>query len=148
MQVRSKHSQKALKVMKWVGVVCERIDIHPCYLSHFQFEQHVIYQLCCQTLHVIVFSRRPGREGRVERERTIPSFPEDGWHLFWSWWPPSLCKYSPGTVLLKWSRTSNVGMQFSRGSAGKWNTAEHKTGNITRVCQSKSYVATSFCRSD
>lgn len=80
MPVIPEHNQKALKVMKWVCVICERIDIHPYYLSHFLFKQHIIYQLCCQMLHVIVFSRRlGGKEGRrTEGGKPFPSSQEKG----------------------------------------------------------------------
>lgn len=63
--------------MKCVCVICECIDIYPYYPSHLQFNQHIIYQLCCQMLHVIVLSRKlGGREGRTDGgEITIPFFP-------------------------------------------------------------------------
>lgn len=95
-QVKPKHSQKALKVMKWVCVICECVDIHPCYLSRFQFKQHIIYQLCCQTLHVIVFSIRPGREGKganhslLSKEKGGTRF-EAGDHLLFTSTPLALC---------------------------------------------------------
>lgn len=102
MQVIPERNQKALKVMKWVCVICECIDIHPYYPSHFQFKQHIIYQLCCQMLHVIVFSRKlGGREGRrTEGEITVHFFPgevqsstcfEFGGHLLFSSTPMAPC---------------------------------------------------------
>lgn len=38
------------------GVFSEHIDIHHDYSSPSSFEQHINYWLCCQMLHVIVFS--------------------------------------------------------------------------------------------
>lgn len=94
MQVIPEHNQKALKVMKCVCVICECIDIYPYYPSHFQFKQHIIYQLCCQMLHVIVLSRKFGGRGESRcGEITIHVFPgelqsrpcfEFGGHLLFS----------------------------------------------------------------
>lgn len=79
MQVIPEPNQKALKVMKCFCVICECIDIYPYYPSHFQFKQHIIYQLCCQMLHVIVLNRKlGGREGRTDGRRDNHSlFPQE-----------------------------------------------------------------------
>lgn len=79
MQVIPEHNKKALKVMKWVCVICECNDTYPSYPSHFQFKQHIIYHLCCQMLHVIVLSRKlGGRErSRMEGQITFHFFPRE-----------------------------------------------------------------------
>ena len=49
-------SPRFLEEMGKCGVFSEHIDIHLDYSSPSSFKQHINYWLCCQMLHVIVFS--------------------------------------------------------------------------------------------